>query len=337
VFGFGGFVISVWNAVEAYRKKQEDRARARIDSEATLREKYAAGPQSALVRLETFYAQHGGDARRIWEAFRCMRWGLEQPQGSDEGETPTPPSAALSSRDGCNNADCDGLHGQKRLPAAKRQACREEYVELEKARHLLMAYWRNLLLMARERRLPAGMADPEDVVILRGVWLYQANRFRTVVEPLEILLNSLHGRDIGVPPYWPFDTALELKRDKRVSIFRSKLYGDIERQWLVKQWRDQCSEQMSESPAAGAVAVPVDDASPGGSAGQTMLSPPRVIKFESSLAWARQAHESFTKHGERVSKCRLPFHGPGVVKCEFPSANAMASAGLLRPAKPHQS
>ena len=331
MFGFGGFLISVWNAAEAWQKKEDDRARARVDSEASLREKYAAGPQSALVRLETFYAQHGGDAKRIWEAFRCMRWGLEQQQGSEEGETSAPPAAAVISLDDCNDADCDGVHGQKRLPPAKRQACREEYVELEKARHLLMAYWRNLLLMARERRLPASMAAPDDVVVLRGVWLYQANRFRTVVEPLEILLNGLHGRDIGNYSYWPYDTPFELERRRGDIILRSRLYGDIERQWLAQQWRDQHSDKISVSVPSSSfgTAVYVRGVHP---YGKTTLDPPSVITFESSLTWARQAHKHLLEHGSRVSKCRLPFHGPGVVKCESSDAAANA-AGLLRPAK----
>ena len=75
-FGRGGFLIAAWNARETWTKKWEDAARGRVDTAALMHEKYAAGPQSALVLLETFSEQHGGDARQLWEALPLHALGL---------------------------------------------------------------------------------------------------------------------------------------------------------------------------------------------------------------------------------------------------------------------
>ena len=186
-----------------------------------------------------------------------MRWGLDELAEQDicdDADTTISATSKYASADSCIDPKCDGLHGQKQLPASKRKACRDEYAELEKARHLLMAFWRNVFLWADEGRLPTSVADPDDVVMLQGVWLYRADRFRTVVEPLEILLNGLwlHGRYARA--YWPHDSPYELTVQP-VLRARSKLFGKIERQWLVQQWRDQQNHLASRSISAVAVDV----------------------------------------------------------------------------------
>ena len=294
-----------------------------------MHEKYAAGPQSALVLLETFSEQHGGDARQLWEALRRMRWGLEE-EGADgipKTSTPPPADAKRAAPDACVDPDCDGLHGRKRLPAGKRKACRDEYAELERARHLLMGFWRNVFLWAREGRLPASVADPDGAVQLQGVWLYRANWFRITVEPLEILLNSMQGRE--ALPYWPHDAPYELTVQRDVLQLRSKMFGKIERQWLVQQWRDQ--QKQLASGSLGAVKLPVDDGAKFSESNPLKSPPAQVLKFASSLNWARQIHKRLVAHGHRACRCQLHFHGPGIQMCDLPLEDAMRQAGLLVP------